>query len=38
MEAMTTPEKLAVHQQEIREKGEQLAAYIQQRQIQPIIE
>ena len=38
MEAMTTPERLAAHQQEIKEKGAQLAAYIQQRQIQPIIE
>ena len=38
METMTTPERLAAHQQEIMEKGEQLAAYIQQRQIQPIIE
>ena len=36
--AMTTPERLAAHQQEIKEKGAQLAAYIQQRQIQPIIE
>ena len=35
---MTTPERLAAHQQEIKEKGAQLAAYIQQRQIQPIIE